>query len=109
MTNRAYRRVYLENARRLASTVPAGRGKVLPEQGVVEVASAMEVEERRDAGSLCKIALALGLGDRLQRGVETSHIGLVVLLVVQLHDLTGDVRLKGTIVVCASIGSAPAL
>ena len=40
-----------------------------------------------------------GLGVGLLGGVERSHVGLVVLLVVKLHDLAGDERLEGIVCV----------
>jgi hypothetical protein len=91
---------HLESAIRLAATLPAGRGQVLPEEAVVDVAATMEVEQGRDGRRLGEVALALSLGNRLERAVEAVDIGLVVLGVVQLHDLARDVRLEGTVVVC---------
>ena len=84
---------YLESSRRLTTTLPAGRGKVLPEEGVVEVTAAMEVEQRCDRCSLGEVAFALGFRNSLQCGIEAGDISLVMLLVVKLHDLAGDVRL----------------
>lgn len=92
---------HLEGSVGLAAAVPAGGGQVLPEEGVVDVAAAVEVEERGDAGGLGEVALALGLGDGLEGAVEAVDIGLVVLGVVQLHDLARDVRLESAVVVCA--------
>ncbi len=93
----------LEDTRWLAATVSASRGQVLPEQGVVEMASAMEVQQRRNRCGLGEISLALSLGNSLECGVEACHVCLVVLFVVQLHDLAGDVWLEGAIVVCGRL------
>jgi hypothetical protein len=41
----------------------------------------------------------LGLLELLHGVVVVGHIGVVVVLVVQLHDLAGDGGLKGAIVV----------
>ena len=100
---------YLERAVRLAAAVTAGGGQVLPEEAVVDVAAAVEVEERGDGRRLGEVALALGLGDGLERAVEAVHVGLVVLGVVQLHDLARDVRLEGAVVVCGMCQSATIL
>lgn len=97
---------HLERAVRLAAALAAGGGEVLPEEAVVDVAAAVEVEERRDGRCLGVVALALGLGDGVERAVEAVHVGLVVLGVVQLHDLARDVRLEGAVVVCSMCQSA---
>ena len=61
--------------------------------------AAVEVEQRRlRCGSLV-VTLGLGLRDGLNGGVVAVDVGLVVLGVVQLHDLAGDVRLEGAVVV----------
>jgi hypothetical protein len=44
----------------------------------------------------------LGLLELLNSGVVAVDVGVVVVLVVELHDLAGDRRLKGAIVVLAS-------
>lgn len=64
------------------------------------MSAAVEVKEGSDGGSLGEVTLALGLGDSLERGVEAGHVGLVVLLVVKLHDLARDVWLESSIIVC---------
>lgn len=63
------------------------------------MSTAVEVEERRDAGGLGRVALGLGLGNGLESAVEAVDVGLVVLGVVQLHDLARDVRLECAVVV----------
>lgn len=83
-----------------AAALARGGGQVLPEEGVVEVAAAVEVEEGSDGGRLGEVALGLGLGDGGQRRVEAVDVGLVVLGVVELHNLGGDVGLEGAVVVC---------
>jgi hypothetical protein len=42
----------------------------------------------------------LGLLELLNSVVVVGHIGVVVVLVVQLHDLSGDGGLKSAIIVC---------
>lgn len=90
---------YLELTLWLAATVLVGRRQVLPEQSVVDVSTAVEVEEGSDAGGLGRVALRLGLGEGLEGAVEAVDVGLVVLGVVQLHDLAGNVRLECAVVV----------
>lgn len=90
---------YLEVSLWLTTTILVGRGQVLPEQSVVDVSTAVEVEERSNACGLCRVALGLSLGQGLDGAVEAVDVGLVVLGVVQLHDLAGNVRLECAVVV----------
>ena len=46
-----------------------------------------------------EVAGLTGGGQLLQRGVRAGHVVRVVLVVVQLHDLCGDVGLKRRVVV----------
>lgn len=63
----------------------------------------MEIEEGREGGGLCEVALGLGVTDCLESRVQTGDIGLVMLGVVELHDLAGDVRLECAIIVCIKV------
>jgi hypothetical protein len=92
---------HLESSVRLAATLTTGGGQVLPEEAVVDVTTAVEVEEGRDRSRLGEVALALGLADGLEGAVKAVHVGLVVLRVVQLHDLARDVGLEGAVIICA--------
>lgn len=67
---------------------------------MVQVAAAVEVEEWRDGRSLSRVTLGLEITDGLEGAVQAGDIGLVVLGVVELHDLAGDVRLESAVVVC---------
>jgi hypothetical protein len=67
---------------------------------VVQVATSVEVEQRSLGRGGGVVTLGLGVADSLDSGIEAVDIGLVVLGVVELHDLARDVRLKGTIVIC---------
>lgn len=96
----SYFRTYLELSFWLTTAVLVGGCQVLPEQSVVDVSAAVEVEEGRDAGGLGRVALGLSLAKGLEGAVEAVDIGLVVLGVVQLHDLARDVRLECAVVVC---------
>jgi hypothetical protein len=90
----------LQLAAGLTAAVLARRRKVLPEQAMVGVATAVEVEQGRNRGRLGEVALVLGLGNRVECAVEAVDVCLVVLRVVQLHDLARDVRLEGGVVIC---------
>jgi len=90
------RRTNLESTVGLAAALAAGGRQVLPEEGVVDVAAAVEVEERGGGGGLDRVTG----GDGVEGAIEARHVGLVVLLVVQLHDLARDVGLEGAVVVC---------
>jgi hypothetical protein len=83
----------------LTTTALAVGSKVLPEEGVVDVTTAVEVEKRSLSGSSLGVSLVVGLGDGVGSVVEASNVGLVVLGVVKLHDLARDVGLKSAIVV----------
>lgn len=96
---------HLQFARRLTTTILVRRCQVLPKQSVVQVATTVEVEEGRKSGSLREVALGLGVADALEGGVEAGDVGLVVLGVVELHDLAGNVRLERAVVVCAGTPS----
>ena len=91
---------YLELSFWLTTTVLVGGCQVLPEQSVVDVSTAVEVEEGRECGGLGRVALGYGIAKGLESAVEAVDVGLVVLGVVQLHDLARDVRLECAIVVC---------
>lgn len=68
----------------------AGGDQVLPEEGVVDVAAAVEFDlllQRNELGDVLGLEGG-GLGS--QGGVEVGDVGLVVLLVVDFHDLFGD-------------------
>ena len=64
------------------------------------MATAVEVQQGslRSCGGV--VALGLGVADGLDGGVVAIDVRLVVLGVVQLHDLARDVRLQSAIVVC---------
>ena len=92
-----------------------GRCKVPPEQGVINMSwsmairifkkcitrsiertSTVELERSLESNSLLG---SCGLGVRGLSSVQSVHVGLVVLGVVESHDLFRDVGLKGIIVV----------
>lgn len=59
----------------------------------------MEVDQRQRGNLRLQVAPSLGLLQALDRVVVAVDVGLVVLAVVQLHDLAGDGGLEGAIVV----------
>lgn len=63
------------------------------------MAAAVEVKKRGKGGGFDLIPAGLGFSDLFQCAVESIHVGLVVVLMVYLHDLTRDVWFEGTIVV----------
>lgn len=73
----------------------ARRRQVLPEKRVVDVPAAVELDLLLQGDKLRHVVGLDGLGLRGQGGVEVGDVGLVVLLVVQLHDLPGDDRFEG--------------
>ena len=59
----------------------------------------MEIDERLQSDLSGNVVVALGRRELFGEVVVRGHIGVVVLGVVELHDLTGDGGLKGAIVV----------
>ena len=82
----------LERARGELPAPARLRREVLPEERVVDVAPAVELERGLEADALARRG---GLGVRVLGSVQAVHVRLVVLRVVQLHDLARDVRLEG--------------
>ena len=75
------------------------RTQVLPEDGVVEVAAAIELDGALEADHGGHVANGHGLGELLLGHVEVTDVGGVVLAVVQLHDLGADDRLQRVVIV----------
>lgn len=75
------------------------RGQVLPEERVVQVATTVEVDGGLEGDLGRDITLGLSLLELLKGIVVVGDIGVVVVLVVELHDLAGDGGLKSSIVV----------
>lgn len=66
----------------------AGGSKVLPEERVVNVTTTVELEGRLKGNSSLEVASSRGLLERLLSGVETVDVSLVVLGVVEIHNLS---------------------
>jgi len=87
-----------------AGQFPAGLAaaigrQILPENAVQHVARDVERELVLESGDAGKVALVARFGKRFERLVRAVYIRLVVLVMVQLHDLCGDVRLESIVVV----------
>lgn len=74
-------------------------GEVLPEQGVVDVSTAVKVDSLLEGDGGFDVLLVECLAELLFSGVETVDVGLMVLGVVKLHDLGRNGGLECTIVV----------
>src|SRR5690606_40927239 len=72
---------------------------VRPEDRVVHVTGQVEGEVLRQHVDGVEAVLVAGLRQLLQCRVGPGDVGVVVLGVVQLHDLAGDVRGECTVVV----------
>jgi len=70
------------------------RSKVLPEQRVVDVSSTVELESSLQRDLRCD---RVRLGVLLLGVVQTGHIGLMMLRMVEGHDLLRDVRLQSVV------------
>lgn len=66
------------------------RRQVLPEQRVVEVAAAVEVDQRLQGDLGRDVGAGLRGRHLFRRVVEGVDVGVVVVLVVELHDFAGD-------------------
>lgn len=67
---------------------------------MVDVAAAVEVDEWLECNLCLDILLLLGFGQLLAEVVERGHVGIVVILVVQFHDLAADGGLERAVVIC---------
>lgn len=100
---------YQKLALGLTTAALAVGGEVLPEEGVVDVATAVEVQQRSLSGGGLGVAIGLGVTEGLDGSVEAVDVCLVVLGVVKLHDLAGDGGLERTVVVWIWRGFSSAL
>jgi hypothetical protein len=77
----------------------ACRRQVLPKQCVVEVTAAVEVDHGLQGDLRGNVGFGLGFGDLLAKVVEGGYVGVVVVFVVEFHDLARDGGFEGTVVV----------
>jgi len=95
LVNGVLQRTGLQNAS-ISLVLRCSRGKVLPEQRVVDMSTAVELESSLEGDTL----LGGGcLGICSLCGIESVDVSLMMLLVVKLHDLSANERLKGIIAV----------
>lgn len=73
--------------------------KVLPEQGVIQVPTTVEIDEWLQSNLCSNIVVGLCSSELVSCIVVAVHIGLMMLAVVKLHDLTADGWLESAIVV----------
>jgi diguanylate cyclase (GGDEF)-like protein/PAS domain S-box-containing protein len=84
----------------LAAGTPARlRCEVLPEHRVQDVAGDVERERLLEAGEGGEVLLLASRLELLQRLVRALHVGGMVLVVVELHDLSGNVGFQSSEVV----------
>lgn len=76
-----------QRAGRRLATALAGRCQVLPKQAVVDVASTMEVDKGEEGDLSLDVVLGLCLCDLLAEVVVRGYVGVVVVFVVEFHDL----------------------
>ena len=82
-----------------AAAATASRSKVGPENRVVDVAAAIELNRSLEGNLLGDIVARLCGLELLHRRVQVGHVRVVVLAVVDLHDLAADVRLQRRVLV----------
>jgi len=89
-------------SRRGLAAALAGRREVLPEERVVDVATAVEVDERLEGDLLLDGFDGGGGLGFLELGgevVEGGDVGVVVVLVVEFHYFAADGGLEGAIII----------
>ena len=74
-------------------------GQVVPEDGVVGVATQVERQVLGELGDVAVCTVLACLFELLESCVSACNVCCVVLVVVQLHDLCGDVGLERRVVV----------
>lgn len=79
------------------STAFFGRGKVLPEERVVDVTTTVELDGALKLDLLADIVAGDGLVVSLDGVVKVGDVKLMVLCVVDGHDLLGDGGLEGIV------------
>ncbi|KAL3702966.1 hypothetical protein TMatcc_000281 [Talaromyces marneffei ATCC 18224] len=88
-----------KHARGGFTTTGTLRSQIFPEQGMVDVATTVEVDERLKGDLGCDVALGLRFLQFFDVGVVAGYVDVVVALVVDFHDLAGDGWFEGAIVI----------
>jgi hypothetical protein len=86
-------------SRRLSTAAILAGGQILPEERVVDVTAAVEVDQWLQGHLGSDILLGHGGLQLLGGGVEAVDVGLMVVLVVKFHNLARDRRLEGAIII----------
>lgn len=86
------------SGRRLTTTGILG-SQVSPEQSVVEVTTAMEVDQWLEGNLGSDVVVGFGSCVLVRSVVVGVHVRLVMLAVMKLHDLARNGRLESTIVI----------
>jgi hypothetical protein len=76
---------------------------------VVQVAAAVEVDEGLEGDLGSDVGFCGGGCDLFAEGVEGGYVGVVVFGVVELHNLAGDGRFEGAVVIFMRHGSVKSL
>lgn len=82
----------------VSSTTTLGR-KILPEQRVIDVSTAVKVNQRLEGHGTSGITSSLGSFELLAGSIEAGDVRCVVFAVVQFHDPPRDGGLQGGIVI----------
>ena len=99
------RQSYLQFPGGLSASSVLAWCKVLPEQGVIDVSTTVEVDQWLQGNLGGNILLFLCRGDLFGGSVEAVDVGLVVVLVVKLHDLARDGRLQRPVIIWGDINT----
>jgi hypothetical protein len=83
----------------LSTTTLFARRQVLPKQRMIKVSTTVKVDHRLQGDDALDILLGFRGRQLFRGGVVTVDVGLVVHLVVQLHDLAGDGGLECAVVI----------
>jgi hypothetical protein len=94
-----YSPTYLHLAAWLSTTTVFARCQVLPEQAVVDMATAVEVDQWLQGSSGLNILLVQRGGQLFGCGIVAVDVCLVVVLVVQFHDLSRDGGFERAVIV----------
>jgi hypothetical protein len=89
----------------LPATSALARRQILPEEGMVDMAASVEVDQGLQRNLGLDVLLLLCCCELFGRRIETVNIGLVMVLVVELHDFTGDGGFERAIVICKELMS----
>ena len=67
---------------------------------MVHMSASVEVDEGLQCNGSSNVSLGRSGLDLLARSVKAVNVGLVMVLVMKLHDLTGDRGFERTVIIC---------